>query len=283
MKPLALLGVFLTLACVACGSTGPQSRAPSVKEIAAARRHAATVTARKLLDELESPPSARLVGARPRGFHARSPGFIGGEYVDARRFWISHASLSAVRAYARAHLSRGFTLDSWGGNARDPFMELDFSSPLRHVVYASWRTQGRTIVQVDAQITWLYPRSADERVPDGTAEIDITTPGVTRDVTDSVQVAQIIRWFNALPIAQPTSMHMSCPFYLAGPSIELEFRSAQGAALATASVPPRKAWACGSIGFTINGKQQTPLIDRFQGPSFVSRVQTLLGVKLVRR
>jgi hypothetical protein len=68
-----------------------------------------------------------------------------------------------------------------------------------------------------------------------------------------------------------------------GASIALSFDSARGASLAKAKAPPRPAWVCDQIEFTIGGHPQKPLIDRdgSRRKSFIGRLQHLLGVQLL--
>ncbi len=117
-------------------------------------------------------------------------------------------------------------------------------------------------------------------MPAATREIVVHTPKTTRAVESAAKVARIVRWFDALPVSPP-GIAVACPLILA-PQIRLSFRSAEGARLAQATVPATSAGLCDPIGFRIGGKAERPLIDGAVGPSFVRRLQRLLGVHLVR-
>jgi hypothetical protein len=158
--------------------------------------------------------------------------------------------------------------------------------------------QRQTIIRLDAQKVWFYPRSPTEKVPVQAQEVDIRAqklgptgsrgpisadygrPVVTvhRRITDPAQVATIVRWFDALPVDQ--GIRTSC-----GPSGDLEtdfvFRSSRGARLASAGFPAvYPANACVGAGFSILGQSQPSLVDLPNGPSFVCRVGKLFGVTL---
>jgi hypothetical protein len=118
-------------------------------------------------------------------------------------------------------------------------------------------------------------------VPSSVREIVVRSPKAFVTVTDPANVARIVRWFDALPITPP-GVVLSCPLTLAA-TIKLAFRTATGVRVATAAVPATRAWVCDTIGFTIHGRRQTPLIDPLWGHSFVDRVQRLLGVRFSNR
>jgi hypothetical protein len=135
---------------------------------------------------------------------------------------------------------------------------------------------------VDALVVWSYPRSPQEKVPASVAEVDIKAPHVARRVTDAAQVHRIVAWFDALPVIPPDVAS------LCGPSdngdVEFTFRSANGSRLASAAASTfGKARYCDPIGFSIRGKLQTPLVDKYGGPGFVYRVQRLVGVTLLEK
>lgn len=103
---------------------------------------------------------------------------------------------------------------------------------------------------------------------------------VARRVTDPRQVGRIVRWFDALNVVQPRTYVMGCVLVLTVP-VRFVFRSAKGAALASAVVPSVPASSCEQIRFTRHGQPQTPLIDSTPegGDSFIERVPRLLRVR----
>jgi hypothetical protein len=113
------------------------------------------------------------------------------------------------------------------------------------------------------------------RIPTGVRAIDVhRAHGITRQVTDPVEVAQIVRWFDALPVA-PHRIYY-CPLMRYRPPTTLEFLSVSGAVLVRARTPGSAA--CGfSFDYSVRGRAQKPVLARH----FLLRVQRLLGVKLL--
>jgi hypothetical protein len=206
-----------------------------------------------------------------------------GEAADAHRFWSVRQPLKTVGAFLRAHRLRGFgpTETTWG--TRKPHylvLSSRWPSGSRYLNVTSVGLARRTLIRVDVQVGWTYPRSPRERVPAETTEIVLRAPKVSTRVTDPARVTQIVRLFDALPISPP-GIAVSCPLTM-GPSIALSFRNAGGHRLAQAKLPSTFAWICSPIEFTIGGRQQQPLIDRIHRPSFLGRLQHVLGIHLLR-
>jgi hypothetical protein len=137
-----------------------------------------------------------------------------------------------------------------------------------------------TVMRLEAGVPWIDPRSPREVVPAAVREIDVRNGHMTRTVTTPAKVARIVRWFDALPVSPP-GVAVPCPLAL-GPDVTVSFRNARDETLAVASLPPSFAWICSSIAFSIGGKAQQPLVDRPHHPSFVRRLQQLLGLHLLR-
>ncbi len=113
------------------------------------------------------------------------------------------------------------------------------------------------------------------RIPSGVRAIDVhRSHGVTRQVTDPAKVAQIVRWFDDLPVA-PHRVYY-CPLMRYKPPTTLEFRTASGTVLARARTPGSAA--CGaSFDYSVRGRAQKPVLARH----FLERVGRLLGMRLV--
>lgn len=113
------------------------------------------------------------------------------------------------------------------------------------------------------------------RIPSGVRTIDVHSPsGGSRQVTDPVKVAKIVRWFDALPTA-PHRIYY-CPLIRYRPPTTLGFRSANGAFLARARTPGSAA--CGfSFDYSVRGRAQKPVLAR----RFLVRVGRLLRMRLV--
>jgi hypothetical protein len=292
MKRWSLPASALVLVLIACGAgtkpaprvTAAKARVPSVRVIAAGRERTARREAKKLLQEFVAPREARRI-REPRNYagvlRQSGPQPIG-ELVDVHRFWSVRKPLKAVTRFLRVHPLRGFeqSVASRGTQKPPHYVVMSSRAGDRYLNVTSVGLPRRTVIRVDAQVEWVYPRSPREKVPAPTSEIDVHAPRVSVDVTSPAKVARIIRWFDALPIAPP-GIVVSCPLAVA-PDITLSFNDAGGDRLAQAKLPPSFAWICDSIAFTIGGTQQKPLVDRLQRPSFALRLQRLLGVRLLR-
>ena len=296
MKRLLLPGSALVLVLAACGAghhasaprltrVASQSR-PSVKQIVAQRKAAAAREAERLLQEFTPPPGARPA-TEPQGWGGviRSSGPTPlAKLVDRTRFWQTSAKLADVVRFEQAHGPQGFRLESSGVSPRKPFsQELGFfwprggfSARLLNVGVVVLPT--RTIIRVDAKATWSYPRSPQEKLPANVRKIAVTAPKVSIVATDSADVEQIVRWFDALPVTPP-GVAALCPV-IGGPTLTLRFLSAAGHVLAEALVPEHGASVCDAIELTIGGHRQTPLIDPPGHRAFADRVAGLLGIKI---
>jgi hypothetical protein len=291
---LLLPAAALVLALAACASGRPanphvsphvattKQPRPSVKAIAAARERAAGRQAAALLRRLVLPAHA-AASRPPHGYGGvlRQAGPTpAAKVVDRHRFWTIRAPLASVEAFVTEHRPRGFRFGSSGRTGDSANEELSFVAAGR----THWLNvtvvglPGRTVVRADALVVWDYPRSPHEQVPAGVSEIDVEAPKVSRTVTDPATVARIVHWFDALPITPP-GIAVMCPLEI-GQTITLSFVSAGGAVLAKATLPSRRAWICDTIDFWIGKRRQTPLVDSLRGPGFVSRLGSLLGVKL---
>ena len=113
------------------------------------------------------------------------------------------------------------------------------------------------------------------RIPRDVRRIDVHRPhGVSRQVTDPAKVAQIVRWFDALPTA-PRGVYY-CPLIRYRPPTTLEFRNGHGVVLTRARTPGSAA--CGfSFDYSVGGRAQKPVLAR----RFLLRVGRLLRMRLV--
>jgi hypothetical protein len=297
MKRWLLPASALVLVVTACGAgakSAPRvmevgARVPGVQVIAARREQAAAREATRVIRGFVAPPGAHQIRKPRYGevLHESGAGPVG-ESVSIRRFWSVRKRLKTVIAFLRAHRLQGFEPSgaTWGSrkphyltmNARGPAARG--GPPTRFVDVTSVGLPHRTLIGVDVEVGWTYPRSPLERVPPATRMIVVRTPKASATATDPTRVAQIARWFDALPISPP-GIAIACPLTL-GADISVSFRSARGTWLAQANLPPTAASICDSITFSIGGSAQRPLIDRADGKSFVQRLQELLGIRLLR-
>lgn len=270
------LVIVLALVAAASASAAP----PGVKAIAAARQRVAAREAKVLLRRFVEPSGAkRLTHAPSLPTNAWPESAPTAKFARRQAYWRTGAPLGTVAAFVQAHPPHGLKVEPSGNGPQ--FRLIDFAAgQTRYIDVTVLRHAGTTYVRAQADVVWIYPRSPQEKVPASTTEIDVKGPKVSRAVTDPATVADIVRWFDALPVSPPGVMVM-CPL-IAGPRVQLVFRSANGTRLASASAPTLgMAGICDAITFSIHGKQQTALIDPLRGRGFVYRVQRLLGVKLL--
>jgi hypothetical protein len=267
---------------------------PTVRTIAAERKRAAMRAAERMLHEFVPPPGARAIQVRPghyRNAHVlhQSPGEMPSEVVAMHRFWRVRMPLKAVIRFLRAHRLHGFrpTGAMWY-TGKPHYLAMgsvwpatENRLPSRFFTVTPVGLPGHTVLRVDAQVVWIYPRPRSEKVPSGVGKIVLRSPNkVFARVTNPAKVARIIRWFNALPISPP-GVHIACLLTLHS-EITLEFRAQRGALLAQAGVPRTSAGVCQPIGFLIGRHPQRPLIDNPTHASFIERLQRLLGRQLVQ-
>ncbi len=289
MKRLLVAVGVSALVLTACGagaSSAAQTQKTSVDRtvgvpaVAKARKLAAVRKARKLLREFALPAGAEPLrpGSASHGLLSQSglptPGF--GKLAQRHGFWQVPRSLSSLLAWVKRHPAPGLKLRSEStvpGARRKTVLQFSFHKRLLAVTLV--RLPGRTAVRVDAGAVWIYPRSPEEVLPAGVTTIDIGSERATTHVTDSQKVAQIVSWFDALPIVQP-GVIVVCPLGPVGLPVKFDFRSAGGDLLARALAPSiGPSTQCAPVTFTIDGQKQTPLI----GGNFVPRVEGLLGVR----
>jgi hypothetical protein len=219
--------------------------------------------------------------------------------AEAHDWWTVPGTPDAVLAAIRSRPPVGGTL-SGGGTSGDSrtgrvVQELDYSWPAIPGVIRSRQltisvttvSAGVTGVLAQAESEWTVPRPLSERVPAGTHEIDITvaTPGgpvtMTLAVTDPARIRRIVALFDAMPIAQPGTY--ACPLEFDPRLLTFTFRAGPGAAALaqatyTAFGSGPVSGPCSPIQFSIAGRRQDPLI----GGNFVTQVQRMLGVTLIR-
>ena len=299
MKRLLLPAGALVLVLTACGAGAKPAprvaevgaRLSSVRVVAARRERAAMREAKRLLREFVPPPEAHRDRARrdhAAVLHRSAPGLLE-ETVDAHRFWSVRKPLAVVLSFVRAHDPKGFRRMGTSYGARRPRAVIRtlarpasrYLRPTRLLDETLVALPGRTVIRLDAEVAWVYPRAPTEVVPSATRTIGVRAPGVSLTVRNRAKVAWIIRWFDALPISPP-GIAVGCP--LPAPAhTTLSFRNADGTALARAGVPLYPpANVCNPIGFAIGGKRLQPLVDSDRGSSFILRLRRLLNLPLGR-
>ncbi len=266
---------------------------------AAANRAAARREAQRLLTTLTLPAPRVALSAEPRGDRGalRVPGSTLAEekLVDVPAFWRLRLPASAVLDGIAAHPPRGATRTTSGivTGPSDTVWWETYSWPVvgprlgtrQLTVALTTLADGETGVRADAQVVWIVPRPATERVPAGVRTIAITrdaygaTPALSLSVTGPGRIARIETLLDRLPTVQPGAW--SCPAQPTPvPIVALRFRSASGGVLARASedaTVTEPTTPCDPLGFSIRGRPKTPLLG---GAAFLGSVSRLLGRRL---
>jgi hypothetical protein len=143
---------------------------------------------------------------------------------------------------------------------------------------------GQTAIRVDAQVAWQPPRPRSECVPSAARVVTVAAVPDTAapasagrlrlpapvTITSEPVVKRLAALVDSLPLS--TIGVTSCPAFLA-PVVRLTFRARPGGpALAVAEGPE----PCGTVAFTVGGRQQPAL----QVPDgFISQVLTTAGLR----
>jgi hypothetical protein len=248
------------------------------------RRAEAAQKAAVLMRAFQPPPGAVRIHT-PTGYGGalRNVPTPLGEFAHDTRFWHVDAKPSDVVSSLQAHdVPDGFTAHC-GSNEHAGSSQCELYAGRRFLEYAVQRkSDGTSILRVDSEVVWVYPRSPREAVPKGVRGIDVTIQAgarVTRRVTDPAKVGRIVHWFDRLPIYPPGIGSPMCGVTTFS-RVTLVFRSAAGARVADAQAPLGRSSMCDPIAFGIHGNPQTELVDNVHGKSFASRLQHLLGLTL---
>jgi hypothetical protein len=281
MRRRALL--FL-LALVALAAAAPVM-AGSIEE----NRAAANAEADALIAAAALPADATALPGEPEGdggtlasipFRGANPN------VALRTAWYrSSLSPADVLAFTDAHMPdgarRGF---SGGGETRDghraeahAYQRPAIRGATRErylIVSVSKLDDGTTGIRVDASVTWLEPRPADEVIPSTARHLTISTRGRhTIRVADAARVERIARMLNNTEIYQPDLLLCErAPAGIAQP--RLTFRANRsGRPLAIIRVHPA---GCAAAEVLIGGRQMPALDLRSEpGPQLLKTLKKL--------
>ncbi len=243
-----------------------------------------------MLAELTLPPGSSESSTDPAegGSALASPGFgppANPNAVDDHAWWIVPLTPAETVAYIYAHLPScttrplpehtisGFT---WPGN------------PGTLVIWAVPLADGSTALRADAQVVWIIPRPASERIPSGAhlLKISIHEAGDKRigivkirseratvlrrlpsHVTSIAQINKVTALLNELRVHQPGIRH--CPIAPPG-SVQLTFYTHPSAPpLAIADIHTE---GCGGVSLTINGIAQPGLEGGWYLVEEISRI-----------
>ena len=136
-----------------------------------------------------------------------------------------------------------------------------------------------TALRADAQVVWIVPHSASERIPTSARIVDLKVepPEGRRPISVVVSkvdaVLKIAALIDRLPTVEPSD-----PVYGCGPYWErdrstyrLTFRANSGGPVLAEAIQSKPIGVCSTMALTIRGHRQTPLtgaspvIDRVEG------------------
>lgn len=303
--------LLFTAACAAitlagCGSqvagrTTGHTQAASTTPQAASPRQRADADAARIIADFPRPPGAVRTGLIAS---LTSPGVGMGstDVVTATRWWRVPGQPKAVLSWVRTHLPAGFTWAASGGStaggsspAGSAETQADIFAlspvpavlPQRQLVVTAVAYQGQTALRTDAQVAWLPPRSAAEKIPSGVRAVTVTPVfGLNRDarldrldrpfaVTDPATVARIVALADALTV-YPPGVH-PCPADFGG-AMRLTFLSRPGGTV-LARFSAQYA-GCGTVSVSVGGRSQPALSDwTTSGQLFQDRVLAIAGVR----
>ena len=310
-RPRSRTFVVLTAIALAAGAlallllvgSARAAGARTSRSTATANRNAAARDATMLLGRLALPPGATKLPAEPSGdggvlARPASGPPAASPIIDRHRWWTMPGHQGAVTAFIRAHAPRGGKLLVSGAGVQGPGV------PAGHVLAYQWPavrgvlwsrelviavvdvSGGRTGIRADAQVEWTIPRPADERIPAGVHELDVTrgllgsAPTLRVHVIDLAQIRTLASMIDRLETVQPGVW--ACPAYpVNAPIVTFTFRARlDRPALAVAREPAfatEPTTPCDPMTFSIRGHARRPLLG---GAAVVRAASRMLGIRL---
>jgi hypothetical protein len=242
-----------------------------------------------MLAELPLPPGSSESSTDPpeAGSLLAGPGYgppATPNAVDEHAWWLVPVTPTETLAYICAHLPPGTTRPLSGTGLGGPNVPENTisgftwpGSPGSLVVWAVRLANGSTALRVDAEVVWVIPRAASERIPAGARLLTIRVhkPGRTLGgvkfnrpavlgrlpsrVTSVARIERIVALLNELRVQQPGLRHCLLE---AGGSVQLGFYTSPSASpLAVADINTvRKGGGCGGgVSLTIHGMAEPEL------------------------
>jgi hypothetical protein len=284
--PGSTLLVAVAAAMAVAGCAAPHRTTGSVTAVSATPRERAVADAAAILKAFAVPPGARRLPHAPDGLKVPITTLVSTARVDKVSFWRAPGQPQTVLAWEQAHLPRRFTPGD--ADFGPPSWDRTFSlSPVPGVLNARDLVvevtsvgSGQTAIRVDAKVGWQPARPASERVPSAARVATITHlpslgprashPHAPVTITDLAVVRRLAALVDNLRLST-IGPDASCPASLGG-GIRLTFLArAGGAPLAAAEGPA----ACGTVQFSVGGKQQSALQLT---DAFIPRVLKLAGL-----
>lgn len=289
---------FLIVAVMALAAAG--AVAATSGGSAAAARSAARADAARLLARLQLPPGAKRVTKVPGG----GGGWLAKPFswpatpnlVDHHQWWVIDRSVGATSGYIRAHKPTGSKLSLRGGasGTGTAVSALGYSWPSitgvlasRQVIIELVALPGhRTGLRVDAQVVWITPRPASERIPTSVNRLRVTVrranavrQGPLTFMSRS-KIEKVVAVLNELPRAQPGAR--ACP---ADPGVFVTLRFYVAGAARPTAVALIDPYGCGGVTLTLNGRRRPalasgPIPGESAGTSLIDVLQRDLGIRL---
>lgn len=252
----------------------------------AGNRAAARAEAPALLGRLALPPGAAASATEPAGDGGQlaqpftrpaTPNL-----VDVHGWWTAPGRPDAVLAYVRAHPPsgsrpslRGAGLQGFGWRPRRGVL-----STRELVVQAVALPGGSTGVRADAEVVWIAPRPARERIPAGITRLRVTARH-RHTVSAARRIRRVVHLLNGLPLAQPGAVN--CPAETS--SVRLAFyRGHREEAVAVV-----EGGGCQDVALRLRGRRQPPLTGaafpgsgRAGSPPLLRQLERALGLRLSR-
>lgn len=280
-------GYALPMAAGATGADQPSSGAT-------ANRRAAVEDATSLLGRLQLPPGATNYSAQPAGANAplADPPIRSGSpnLIDLPTWWLVPGQPQQVLSWIETHEPEGSVHKVSGESHFGAVTESWFAAfewpNIKEVLGTRWLTVQvvaaageSTALRADAQVVWIVPHFASERLPTSARIIDIKVepPGgrppksvVVSKVDAVLKIAALI---NRLPAVQPTGPVYGCgPYWERNQSTyRLTFRANSGGPVLAKAIQSKPIGVCSTMTLMIRGHRQTPLagaspvIDEVEG------------------
>jgi hypothetical protein len=265
------------IAMSGCG-TQPAGQLASARSAPPGPHQRAVADAARIIASFPVPPGAVRSGRAPVPVLGAPPQWPATpDLVTVTRWWTAPGKPRAVLAWVAAHVPAGFTLTGQGsegrGSAGDAWLDM-FDLPAvpdvltkRSLLVEVTSDGARTAVRADAQVSWLPPRPASERIPPGATVVTLALvpgfgPGPGRKlsaeppvtITDPVKVAGIAAVVDRLSLYPPGEF--SCPED-SGSGIRLTFRASRnGPVLALVT---GEDTGCQGVSVVVDGKSQPRL------------------------
>jgi len=232
-----------------------------------AQRRAAALVAQVVV-----PSGAAEVDRVPSGL-ARPALEIGTSHKqDAHRIWTVTASLDDVRSFFASRKEVGSTMTGTGSTGSPRGRQRSYFYRYGDLqVQAVGLANGQVGIRADAVVLWVPTRQAGERVPLGATSVAVlayrNTPDhvLARAIVTGAAARHLTELANALPRADDTRVGGCTADF--GIRQRLTFITPTGTAVMT-------GFFCGSVDFTLGGKNYPPLAP---SEPLLTEVKRLLG------